>query len=74
MNTEAEKNWEEEHWISQKREDADLKPETCPYCRGSLFESVKGWMCNDCHMQIDAVSYYHGANGKAKMMKKGAKR
>ena len=62
--------YEEERWITQKPEDINLVPSGCAYCGClRLLENKQGWFCNDCGMEINAVSYYQGANGKAKQIK-----
>ena len=69
MNEELQ-GWDKERWITQKREDFNLKPSRCPYCGGKLEDNNQGWYCEDCLKYINAVSYYMGANGKAKQLKK----
>lgn len=62
--------WEKQHWITQKVEDIDLKPSGCPWCgdKDQLKEDHQGWICKTCLMQINGVSYYQGANAKAKKL------
>lgn len=59
-------------WITQKKEDIDLIPQGCAYCGNKkLRENHQGWVCDDCDMCINAVSYYQGANAKAKQLRGG---
>ncbi len=65
-----EPRFEDEHWLTQKKEDEDLKPSGCAWCGCKvLIDVLSGWMCNDCNEIIHAVSYYQGANGKAQIQK-----
>ena len=62
--------FESERWITQRKEDMTLKPSGCAYCGSiDLVENSQGWSCRECGQEINAVSYYQGANAKAKTLK-----
>lgn len=64
------KDWNKEHWVTQKEEDIDMIPSGCALCGGkNLYDDEQGWRCKDCGMQINAVSYYQGANAKAQKIR-----
>ena len=64
------KDWKKEHWVTQKKEDMNLIPIGCSLCGCKILnEDEQGWRCNDCGSQINAVSYYQGANAKARQLK-----
>ena len=61
--------WDLQHWITQKKEDEFLIPSGCAFCGNTeLVEVIAGWLCKICMMEINAVSYYQGANAKAKQL------
>ena len=61
--------WELQHWITQQKEDEFLIPSGCAFCGNKeLVEVRAGWLCKVCMMEINAVSYYQGANAKAKQL------
>jgi len=64
------KDWNKEHWITQSKDDIDLEPKGCAFCGCKiLVESRAGWICDDCGMEINAVSYYQGVNAGRKKEK-----